>query len=123
MKVIQTGTSVVNYNAMIYQPSFIANGMMTWHIPQIKGALRTTVNYSGKYFTSFGATPGASDGFGNFLTFNLGFWHQVYPGITLKYEVMNLANWQPRYVTGNHLQYVDEMDNYGRAVYFHVVFN
>lgn len=117
------GTSVVNYNAMIYQPSFIANGMMTWHIPQIKGALRTTVNYSGKYFTSFGATPGASDGFGNFLTFNLGFWHQVYPGITLKYEVMNLANWQPRYVTGDHLQYVDEMDNYGRAVYFHVVFN
>ncbi|KON64381.1 TonB dependent receptor [Komagataeibacter europaeus] len=117
------GTTTYRYNAMIDQPGFIANGMLTWHIPQIKGALRTTVNYSGKYYTSFGATPGASDGFGKFLTFNLGFWHQVYPGITLKYEVMNLANYQPTYMTGDHLQYADERDNYGHAVYFHVVFN
>ncbi|GBQ50526.1 hypothetical protein ACM0P6_06700 [Komagataeibacter sucrofermentans] len=60
------------------------NDMMAWHIVQIKDVLHTTVNYSGKYFTSFGAMRGASDGFGNVLTFNHGFWHQVCPGITLK---------------------------------------
>lgn len=118
-----SGTRTYKYSRMIYQPDFIANGMLTWHIPQIKGAMRATVNYSGKYFTSFGATPGASSGFGKFLTFNLGFWHEVYPGITFKYEVMNLANYQPTYLTGDHLQFADERDNYGRAVYFHVVFH
>lgn len=117
------GTTTYKYHKMMYQPQFIANGMLTWHIPQIKGALRATVNYSGKYYTSFGSTPAASSGFDKFLTFNLGFWHEVYPGITFKYEVMNLANYQPTYLTGDHLQFADERDNYGRAVYFHVVFH
>ncbi|WP_084594408.1 TonB-dependent receptor [Acetobacter orientalis] len=117
------GSTTYKYHKMMYQPQFIANGMLTWHIPQIKGALRATVNYSGKYYTSFGSTPGASSGFDKFLTFNMGFWHEVYPGITLKYEVMNLANYQPTYLTGDHLQFADERDNYGRAVYFHVIFH
>lgn len=29
---------------------------------------------------------------------------------------MNLANLQPRHVSGEYLQYVDEMEHYGRAV-------
>ncbi|MFT9294859.1 MAG: TonB-dependent receptor [Acetobacter orientalis] len=114
---------VFKVNKMLYQPQFIANGMLTWHIPQIKGALRATVNYSGKYYTSFGTRPAFSSGFDKFMTFNLGFWHEVYPGITLKYEVMNLANYQPTYLTGDHLQFAHERDNYGRAVYFHVIFH
>ena len=85
--------------------------------------MRTTLTYSGKYLTALGTQPYQNSGFGSMLSLNLGFWHQVYDHITLKYEVMNLANQQPTWKTGDHLQYTSERDNYGRAVYFHVIVN
>lgn len=115
------GTNTLRSHHLIYQPDVLVNGAVTWHIPQIEGGMRVTANYSGRYLTSLGTTPNQNSGFGSLFTLNMAFWHQVYKGVSFKYEVMNLANQQPKWLTGDKLQYTSQLDNYGRGVYFHVI--
>ncbi|MFW7267123.1 TonB-dependent receptor [Gluconacetobacter sp. Hr-1-5] len=117
------GTTMLHTNHLIYQPDYLVNGALTWHIPAIRGALRATATYSGKYLTGLGNQPWQNTGFGSLFSLNLGFWHQVHDHITLKYEIMNLADQQPVWRTGSTLQYISEKDNYGRSFYFHVIIN
>ena len=54
---------------------------------------------------------------------NAALWHRVLPHVTFKYEINNLFDDQPKFLAGNRLQYVNEIDDYGRAAFFHIVLN
>ncbi|MBB2179906.1 TonB-dependent receptor [Gluconacetobacter tumulicola] len=119
------GTQMATTHSLINQPTVLANGAVTWKIPQIDGGLRVTANYSGGYVTSFGATPGLYYGFGSLFTMNLAFWHRVIPHLMFKYELMNVADQQPYNTYGyeGHVSFINQYQYYGRGAYFHVIFD
>ncbi|MCG4255020.1 UrcA family protein [Acetobacter senegalensis] len=115
------GTTMLRSDHLIYQPDVLVNGAVTWHIPAIKGALRATANYNGKFLTGLGSTRDENTGQGSVFMLNMALWHQVYKNVSFKYEVQNLSNTHFNNVIGSKLQYTNNTNYLGRGVYFHVI--
>lgn len=115
------GTRMLRSDHLIYQPDVLVNGAVTWHIPAIKGALRATANYNGKFLTGLGSTRDENTGQGSVFMLNMALWHQVYKNVSFKYEVQNLSNTHFNNVIGSKLQYTNNTNYLGRGVYFHVI--
>ncbi|MFT9295779.1 MAG: TonB-dependent receptor plug domain-containing protein [Acetobacter orientalis] len=111
-------------HGLIEQPSYIFNGGVTWHIPQIRGALKATFSYSAKYIeTIHPGDPLQNEGYGSQPSLDIGAWHDITDDIRFKYEVYNLAGSHTRMVYGPKLNRFDAKESYGRSIYFEVVYN
>ncbi|PVE49797.1 hypothetical protein DC425_18875, partial [Sphingomonas sp. TPD3009] len=86
-------------------------------------AIRGTVSHRSASLTALGVTPKDDTGRAPLTVVNAALWHRVLPHVTFKYEINNLFNDQPKFLAGNRLQYVNEIDDYGRAAFFHIVLN
>lgn len=106
---------------LIYQPKWILNGGATLRLPAIDGAFRTTVTHRGAYMEGVGETAQDDNGRAELTTVNLGLWHRVTSHVTFKYEITNLLNDQPKFLVGDGLRYVSEVDDYGRGAFFHIM--
>ncbi|RZM34001.1 MAG: TonB-dependent receptor, partial [Sphingomonas sp.] len=106
---------------LIYQPKWILNGGATLRLPAIDGAFRTTVTHRGAYMEGIGETAQDDNGRAELTTVNLGLWHRVTSHVTFKYEITNLLNDQPKFLVGDGLRYVSEVDDYGRGAFFHIM--
>ena len=106
---------------LTYQPKWLVNAGATLRLPAIDGAFRATVSHRDSYLENIGTKPQDDDGRAELTTVNLGLWHAITPHVTLKYEVRNLFDDQPKFLTGDQLVYVSEVDDYGRGVYLHLV--
>lgn len=105
------------------QPNYIFNSAVTWHIPQVRGAIRATFSYTPKYLTDPAANPWQNSGYGELASLDLGAWHDITDNIRFKYEVYNLVGAHRTYRMGDRLQQISEKDYYGRSIYFEVVVN
>lgn len=105
------------------QPNYIFNSSLTWHIPQVRGAIRATFSYTPKYLTDPAANPWQNSGYGPLASLDLGAWHDITDNIRFKYEVYNLVGAHRTYTMGDHLQQISEKDYYGRSIYFEVIMN
>ncbi len=106
---------------LIYQPKWILNGGATLRLPAIDGAFRATVTHRGAYMEGIGETAQDDNGRAELTTVNLGLWHRVTSHVTFKYEITNLLNDQPKFLVGDGLRYVSEVDDYGRGAFFHIM--
>ncbi len=106
---------------LIYQPKWIVNGGATLRLPAIDGAFRATVTHRGSYMEGIGETAQDDNGRAELTTVNLGLWHRVTKHVTFKYEITNLLNDQPKFLVGNGLRYVSEVDDYGQGAFFHIM--
>ncbi len=106
---------------LIYQPKWIINGGATLRLPAIDGAFRATVTHRGSYMEGIGETAQDDNGRAELTTVNLGLWHRVTSHVTFKYEITNLLNDQPKFLVGNGLRYVSEVDDYGQGAFFHIM--
>ena len=116
-------TAIRTIDRLMYQPVVTLAGGGTVRLPEIKGAFRATVTHRSDTLTAVGVTPSEDTGRAPLTTVNAALWHRVLPHVTFKYELNNLFNDQPKFTTGNRLQYVNEIDNYGRVAFFHIVIN
>jgi TonB-dependent receptor len=108
---------------LMYQPVVTLAGGATARLPEIKGAFRATVTHRSGTLSAIGATPSEDTGRAPLTVVNAALWHRVLPHVTFKYELNNVFDDQPKFTTGNRLQYVNEIDNYGRVAFFHIVIN
>jgi iron complex outermembrane recepter protein len=106
---------------MIYQPEWLYNAGFTLRLPAIDGAFRMTLSHRDDFLESVGQKAQDDDGRAQRTTVNMGLWHAVTPHLTFKYEIMNLFDDQPKFLTGDGLRYVSEVDDYGRGIFFHVI--
>lgn len=105
------------------QPKYIFNGSVTWHIPQIRGALKASFSYSAKYLEGLNDDPTQMYGYGSQPSLDIGAWHDITNDIRFKYEVYNLAGSHTRMYYGQHLDRLEAKESYGRSIYFEVVYN
>ncbi|WP_426261636.1 TonB-dependent receptor [Sphingomonas sp. DC1100-1] len=117
----ETGTRTVD--RLMYQPRVTLGAGATVRLPEIAGAIRGTVSHRSASLTALGVTPKDDTGRAPLTVVNAALWHRVLPHVTFKYEINNLFNDQPKFLAGNRLQYVNEIDDYGRAAFFHIVLN
>ena len=122
MRVI-TETGRRTLDRLMYQPVVTISGGATMRLPEIKGAFRATVNHRSSTLNAIGIRPSVDTGTAPQTTVNAALWHQVLPHVTFKYELNNVFNDQPKFLTGNRLQYVSQIDTYGRVAFFHIVIN
>lgn len=108
-------------NQLPDQPNYIFNGAVTWHVPQMRGAVRATLSYTPKYLTDPASQPWENVGYGELTSLDLAAWNDITDHIRLKYEVDNLVGAHRTYVQGTNLQRINEKDYYGRSIYFQVV--
>lgn len=118
---VTTGSGTRSIDRLIYQPDMLANAGATWHMPFLRGGLTAQYNYRGKYLEDIGTTPQTDDGRDGYGTLDLSLWHKVTRFATLKYEFVNALGEKPRWLIGNRLQYVSEVDNYGRTIMVHLI--
>lgn len=118
---VTTDTGERTLHRMLYQPKFLANAGVTVRLPQIDGAVRATYNYRGKYMDEVGSTAADDTGRAGYGTLNLALWHKIAKHVSLKYEIVNLFNEQPKFLMGDNLRYVSEIDDYGRGIYAHLI--
>ncbi|OUJ04819.1 hypothetical protein HK23_07860 [Acetobacter malorum] len=105
------------------QPKYIFNGSVTWHIPQIRGALKASFSYSAKYLEGLNDDPTQIYGYGSQPSLDIGAWHDITDNLRFKYEVYNLAGSHTRMYYGKNLNRLEAKENYGRSIYFEVVYN
>ncbi|KXV63162.1 hypothetical protein AD949_07850 [Acetobacter orleanensis] len=108
---------------LIEQPKYVFNGSVTWHIPQIRGAIKASFDYSAKYLEDLNDDPTQIDGYGSQPDLSLGAWHDITDDLRIKYEVYNLAGSHTRVYYGKHLNRLEAKENYGRSIYFELVYN
>lgn len=108
---------------LIEQPKYIFNGSVTWHIPQIRGAIKASFDYSAKYLERLNDDPTQINGYGSQPDLSIGAWHDITDNIRFKYQVSNLAGSHTRLYYGQHLTRLEAKENYGRSIYFEVVYN
>ncbi|WP_312489789.1 TonB-dependent receptor [Sphingomonas sp.] len=117
----ETGTRTVD--RLIYQPRVTAAAGATVRLPEIAGAFRGTVTHRSSSLTALGVNTKDDGGRAGLTIVNAALWHKVMPHVTFKYELNNLFDDQPKFLVGNRLQYVSQIDNYGRTASFHIVIN
>ncbi|MBF0888735.1 MULTISPECIES: outer membrane beta-barrel protein [Gluconobacter] len=105
------------------QPSYVFNGSVTWHIPQIRGAVKAAFSYSAKYLEGLNDDPTQMYGYGSQPSLDLGAWNDITDNLRLKYEVYNLAGSHTRMYYGEHLNRLEAKEDYGRSIYFELVYN
>lgn len=110
-------------NELPEQPKYIFNGSVTWHIPQIRGALKASFSYSAKYLEGLNDDPTQIYGYGSQPSLDIGAWHDITDNLRFKYEVYNLAGSHTRMYYGKNLNRLEAKENYGRSIYFEVVYN
>ncbi|MCP1247135.1 outer membrane beta-barrel protein [Acetobacter cerevisiae] len=110
-------------NQLPEQPKYIFNGSVTWHIPQIRGALKASFSYSAKYLEGLNDDPTQIYGYGSQPSLDIGAWHDITDSLRFKYEVYNLAGSHTRMYYGKNLNRLEAKENYGRGIYFEVVYN
>ena len=96
---------------------------MTWHIPQIHSAVKAAFSYSAKYLEGLNDDPTQMYGYGSQPSLDLGAWTDITDDLRLKYEVYNLAGSHTRMYYGQHLDRLEEKEDYGRSIYFELVYN
>lgn len=116
-------TATRKIDRLMYQPVVTLAGGATMRLPEIKGAFRATVTHRGATLNAIGVRPSEDTGRAPLTLVNAALWHRVLPHVTFKYELNNLFNDQPKFLTGDRLQYVNEIDDYGRVAFFHIVIN
>lgn len=113
------GTRIIE--RMLYQPKVLANVGLTWHTPFLRSALTARYNYRSKYLESVGSSPWLDEGRASYGTVDLSLRQRIAPFATLKYDVYNVTGEKPRWLIGDKLQYVSEVDNYGRSIFVHLI--
>ncbi|GAD10223.1 hypothetical protein GFGA_1d0638 [Gluconobacter frateurii NBRC 103465] len=110
-------------HALTEQPKYIFNGGVTWNIPQIRGAIKATFSYSSKYLEGLNDDPSQIYGYGSQPSLDIGAWHDITNDLRFKYEVYNLAGSHTRMYYGKNLNRLEAKENYGRSIYFELVYN
>lgn len=118
---VTTASGPRTLDRLIYQPAVLANAGATWHMPFVRGGFTAQYNYRGQYLEDIGTTPQTDDGRDGYGTLDFSLWHKITRFATLKYEFVNALGAQPRWLIGNRLQYVSEIDNYGRTIFAHLI--
>ncbi|MCP1222531.1 TonB-dependent receptor [Acetobacter orientalis] len=108
---------------LVEQPKYVFNGSVTWHIPQIRGAIKASFDYSAKYLEGLNDDPTQMYGYGSQPDLSIGAWHDITDDLRIKYQVSNLAGSHTRMYYGQHLNRLEAKENYGRSIYFELVYN
>ena len=119
-----TDTLSRRIDRVLQQPKWMANMTVTYQIPQIDGALRVTANYQHDYLTSVGASAWDDFYVKGRASVDLSLWHGVGRDFVFKYEVDNVLGAPPEWYHGRNVNgTLSQRDNYGRGIYFHVIYS
>lgn len=108
---------------LVEQPKYVFNGSVTWHIPQVRGAVKASFSYSAKYLEGLNDDPTQIYGYGSQPSLDIGAWHDITDSLRIKYEVYNLAGSHTRMYYGENLNRLEAKESYGRSIYFELVYN
>lgn len=115
------GEDTVRANRQPSQSDWLANAAVFYSLPG-GGEIRLAANYQGEYVQDFGAQAWLTEGWKEYLTFDLSVRHNLTKNIVVKFQARNFTDANRIGLIGDQLQYQRRELEFGRSFYFNFIY-